>query len=677
MPDGKGFLTVIQRALSLLIVCFALALAPARAEAQIIPQSVEVDIFGGYYWFPTNLENLSSSGIVGGRLGINFLEYVGFEATVGYVPTLTKHGDRVSHYVLPHFDLILHLAPWRVVPYVAVGAGFNYAYISENYRDGVAPDFCDWKRDPYLTAGEIARSAGADSECRLRFGHQKYSNEHINFAFDVGGGVKFLIFERGGIRIDGRYVLTHGDAGGDAGEEKGVPVVIDRDDDGEDELVWDNTFHHIELTGSVFFLLGGGKKDTDGDGIADRDDACAEQPEDVDGFEDDDGCPDRDNDGDGVPDVDDRCPVVAEDRDGFQDGDGCPEEDNDGDGLRDAADGCPDSPEDVDGFQDADGCPDPDNDGDGIPDGRDGCPIEPEDKDGFRDDDGCPEPDNDGDGIADNLDQCPNAPEEVNGIEDTDGCPEQDGDGDGVYDGRDRCPADVEDLDGFQDEDGCPDPDNDADGILDPVDMCPMNAEDADGWEDGDGCPDPDNDDDGLPDKSDKCPNKAEDEDGWEDTDGCPDLDNDGDGVLDDDDKCPNHGETLNGFEDEDGCPDDIPEELKKFTGAIPDIKFKVNSDELLSSSFATLNQAADVLAQYPGVRMEIQGHASSDGDDEYNLQLSQQRAESVRRYLSGRGVDPGRLQATGYGETRPLATNRNEDGRRQNRRVEFQILQD
>jgi len=102
-----------------------------------------------------------------------------------------------------------------------------------------------------------------------------------------------------------------------------------------------------------------------------------------------------------------------------------------------------------------------------------------------------------------------------------------------------------------------------------------------------------------------------------------------------------------------------------------------VNSDELLPSSFPTLNRAADVLARFAGVRMEIQGHASADGDDDYNLQLSQKRAESVRRYLISRGVDPDRLIAVGYGETRPLSTNRTQDGRSQNRRVEFQILQD
>jgi outer membrane protein OmpA-like peptidoglycan-associated protein len=131
-----------------------------------------------------------------------------------------------------------------------------------------------------------------------------------------------------------------------------------------------------------------------------------------------------DRDGDGIPDSVDACPDDPEDKDGFQDEDGCPDPDNDGDGIPDSRDKCPDQPEDKDGFQDEDGCPDPDNDGDGIPDAQDKCPDQPEDKDGFEDDDGCPDLDNDGDGFPDAVDKCPNDPETVNGFEDEDGCPD-------------------------------------------------------------------------------------------------------------------------------------------------------------------------------------------------------------------------------------------------------------
>jgi len=168
--------------------------------------------------------------------------------------------------------------------------------------------------------------------------------------------------------------------------------------------------------------------DRDGDGIADDDDGCPDEPEDKDGFEDADGCPDLDNDGDGILDVDDACPLVAEDYDGDRDEDGCPEGregDRDGDGIPDDLDRCPDEPEDFDGFQDDDGCPDPDNDGDGIPDVKDLCPDDPEDKDGFEDADGCPDVDNDADRILDVDDACPNDPETYNGNEDEDGCPDK------------------------------------------------------------------------------------------------------------------------------------------------------------------------------------------------------------------------------------------------------------
>src|SRR5262249_18394977 len=140
-----------------------------------------------------------------------------------------------------------------------------------------------------------------------------------------------------------------------------------------------------------------------------------------------------DRDHDGVPDSQDLCPDEPEDRDGFEDADGCPDPDNDQDGIPDAQDRCPNEPEDRDGFQDADGCPDPDNDGDGIPDIQDKCPNEPEDRDGFQDEDGCPDPDNDGDGIPDAQDKCPNEPETFNGVDDDDGCPDAAVGGQGTF----------------------------------------------------------------------------------------------------------------------------------------------------------------------------------------------------------------------------------------------------
>ena len=199
--------------------------------------------------------------------------------------------------------------------------------------------------------------------------------------------------------------------------------------------------------------------DRDHDGVPDNVDQCPDQPEDKDGFKDDDGCPDPDNDQDTIPDTQDKCPNQAEDFDQFQDADGCPDPDNDNDGIDDLHDACPNDAEDHKPPKPNDGCPasKTDTDGDGIPDSVDKCPNDPEDKDGFQDDDGCPDPDNDNDGIPDNFDHCPNDPEDMDGFEDEDGCPDLDNDKDGVPDKLDKCPNEPETINGYQDEDGCPD----------------------------------------------------------------------------------------------------------------------------------------------------------------------------------------------------------------------------
>ena len=187
-------------------------------------------------------------------------------------------------------------------------------------------------------------------------------------------------------------------------------------------------FNQPEWRGILGFIFEPSIGDADGDGYKDDVDACPQQPEDFDDFEDAEGCPDPDNDQDGILDIDDECPLVPEDRDGDSDDDGCPEGENadrDGDGILDTEDRCPDDPEDLDGFEDSDGCPDPDNDKDGILDKDDLCPNNPEDKDGFEDKDGCPDPDNDADRILDKSDSCPNDPETYNGFEDKDGCPDK------------------------------------------------------------------------------------------------------------------------------------------------------------------------------------------------------------------------------------------------------------
>lgn len=252
-----------------------------------------------------------------------------------------------------------------------------------------------------------------------------------------------------------------------------------------------------------------------------------------------------------------------------------------------------------------------------------------------------------------------------------------DRDEDGYKDKEDDCPDDPEDFDDFEDDDGCPERDNDKDGVYDDHDACPENPEDRDGFEDGDGCPDTDNDGDGIKDKRDRCPDHPEDEDGWEDDDGCPERDNDGDGLPDKRDTCPDEPETLNNFQDKDGCPDEIPVEVKRFTGVIEGITFETNKAVIRPSSQGTLLDALDVLERYPDLRLEVQGHTDDVGNDQFNLELSQARADSVVAWFIQHEVDPRRLRPMGYGETVPIADNFTDAGRAENRRVEFKLIED
>ena len=287
--------------------------------------------------------------------------------------------------------------------------------------------------------------------------------------------------------------------------------------------------------------------------------------------------------------------------------------------------------------------------------------------------------DRDGDGIEDDVDRCPDDPEDKDGFEDQDGCPDPDNDQDGILDTVDACPLDPEDKDGFEDNDGCPDPDNDRDGILDVDDKCPDQPENINNFEDADGCPDliPDTDGDGILDPDDQCPTEPEDKDGWQDEDGCPDPDNDSDRILDVNDKCPNEPETVNGFEDGDGCPDKgLVVVTKEKIEILQKVFFFTDKATIKKESYEVLNQVAAVLVGNPHLkRVRVEGHTDSQGKDKYNLDLSQRRSESVRAYLIAQGVAPDRLDAVGYGETVPIADNKTADGRAENRRVEFTIL--
>jgi OOP family OmpA-OmpF porin len=145
--------------------------------------------------------------------------------------------------------------------------------------------------------------------------------------------------------------------------------------------------------------------------------------------------------------------------------------------------------------------------------------------------------------------------------------------------------------------------------------------------------------------------------------------------VLDGADQCADTLENANGYQDSDGCPDEIPQAVKKFTGVIKGINFKTDSDEILKSSFKTLDAAVKVLTEYGDLRMEISGHTDDTGDAGHNDDLSQRRAEAVKKYFTDKGIADDRLVAKGYGSNKPLVNKKTKAARAKNRRVEFQLI--
>jgi len=261
--------------------------------------------------------------------------------------------------------------------------------------------------------------------------------------------------------------------------------------------------------------------------------------------------------------------------------------------------------------------------------------------------------DADGDGVSDKKDKCPGTPTGVK--VDMNGCP-LDTDGDGVADYQDKCP-DVKGLAALQ---GCPDADGD--GVADADDKCPNTP--AGTRVDASGCP-LDSDGDGVADNLDKCPNTPA---GVKvDATGCP-LDSDGDGVPDYQDKCPDRA----GPASNKGCPEMKAEAKKILNEATKYINFDFNKATLKASSYPKLEQMVQILNDYPDYSLSIAGHTDSKGDDNYNLRLSYERAAAARKYLLGKGVPADRIEARGYGETKPIATNATAAGQALNRRVDF-----
>ncbi len=256
--------------------------------------------------------------------------------------------------------------------------------------------------------------------------------------------------------------------------------------------------------------------------------------------------------------------------------------------------------------------------------------------------------DTDGDGIYDKDDECPETP----GLPEFNGCP--DSDGDGIEDRKDACPNTA----GLAEFNGCPD--TDGDGIADPQDACPTVA----GLAALNGCPDADGD--GIADAQDECPNEA----GPKANNGCPYKDRDGDGVLDKDDNCPD----VKGTVANKGCPEVSLEVIKQLNDYSKTILFDLGKATIRKESYATLQNIVDIMKEYKAENFVIEGHTDSQGSDALNQKLSDDRAASVRDYLTTIGMDGSRLSSIGYGETKPIATNATKAGRQQNRRVEISL---
>lgn len=253
----------------------------------------------------------------------------------------------------------------------------------------------------------------------------------------------------------------------------------------------------------------------------------------------------------------------------------------------------------------------------------------------------------------------------------------KDRDGDGIIDAHDACP----DLAGVASTDpakhGCPAAaDRDGDGIVDAHDACPDLAGVASADPAKNGCPAvADRDGDGIIDPEDACP----DEPGVQSQDpkqnGCPaPKDTDGDNILDPVDACV----TTPGKPDPDpkknGCP---AARIEAGQIRIVDrIEFATNSDKIVGAkSEEVLNAVLNILKDHPEVtKVSVEGHTDNKGNAGYNKGLSKRRAASVVTWLTKRGIDKKRLASTGFGQEKPIASNDTEQGRQDNRRVEFHI---
>jgi OmpA-OmpF porin, OOP family len=278
-----------------------------------------------------------------------------------------------------------------------------------------------------------------------------------------------------------------------------------------------------------------------------------------------------------------------------------------------------------------------DRDGDGVKDKNDLCPEVP----GKVELAGCPDKDNDG--VADKDDACP----DIAGKPAFKGCP--DTDGDGIIDGQDACPT----LAGPKELNGCPD--KDGDGVADKDDKCP----DVFGKKELAGCPDKDGD--GIADKDDACPDVK----GLPQYKGCPDTD--GDGIPDNTDKCPDVFGVATNY----GCPEAVKGVVMQKT-----VYFNSDASVVLARDIIILNEISAYMNEHPSAVISVAGYADNRESVQYNLRLSEKRADWVIEYLKKKGMKSVNIEKSFFGKSNPVADNSTAAGRALNRRVEIKITE-
>jgi outer membrane protein OmpA-like peptidoglycan-associated protein len=257
--------------------------------------------------------------------------------------------------------------------------------------------------------------------------------------------------------------------------------------------------------------------------------------------------------------------------------------------------------------------------------------------------------------------------------------PPPDSDLDGILDTVDACPTDRGEPNDDPALHGCPPPpsDRDGDGIIDAKDACPDEPGEPDSENpERHGCPPPpDRDGDGIIDEQDACPEQAGPESDDPERHGCPPPpDRDGDGIIDEQDACPERPGPESDDPKRHGCPKAIVEDSS--IRILERIEFDTGKATLRPESDAVLQAVADILKKYADItKVSVEGHTDNRGAARFNRGLSRRRAASVVAWLVARGIEAKRLSSKGFGADKPIDSNQTDEGRQNNRRVEFKIL--